>query len=132
MTSSGATIVLSIVLAAYSLYAASYIPGLMVGIATPILLIGRAVEAVLACAAAVGVWTRRGWAAAFVVALALAIAAMWLVEGFVLGIVAYLYALGAAILVAAAGLACASYVRRLQRSDSPSSHSRMINRSRAS
>jgi hypothetical protein len=131
MTSSAATILLSVVLAVYGLYAASYIPGLLIGIGSPILLIGRVVEAVLAFAAAFGVWTRRGWAPAFVIVLALAIAAVWLVEAFVLGIVAYLYAIGAAILVAFAGILCAGYMRRLDRSDSPSSPSRLTHRRNA-
>src|SRR5690349_10847764 len=92
MPTSPVAITFSVVLLAYGLYAASYIPGLLVGTVPPILLIGRVVEAVLAFAAAVGVWTRRGWAPACVLALAVAIAVMWLVESFVLGIVAYLYA----------------------------------------
>jgi hypothetical protein len=114
MTSSAVAIAFSGVLAVYGLYAASYIPGLLIGIATPILLIGRVVEAALSVSAAFGVWTRRRWAPALVIALALAIAAMWLIEGFVLGIVAYLYALGAAILVAIVGIVCASYLRQLR------------------
>jgi peptidoglycan/LPS O-acetylase OafA/YrhL len=128
MTSPAVVTALSVVLAVYGLYAASYIPGLLIGIATPILLLGRVVEALLAFAAAFAVWTRRGSAPVLVIGVALAIAAMWLTEGFVLGIVAYLYALGAAILVAILGLACASYLRRVQRSDARSSPSRLAHR----
>jgi hypothetical protein len=127
MTYSAVAIVLSVVLAVYGLYASSYISGLLVGNAAAILLIGRAIEAALAFAAALGVWTRRAWAPAGIVALALAIAAMWLVEGFVLGIVAYLYAIGAAILVAAVGLVCAWYLQQHQRS-APSGSSPLTNR----
>ena len=94
----------------YGLYTASFVPGLVVAPAVPILLIGTLAKAALACAAAFGVWTGRSWAPAAMVLTGVVIAALWLIEGFVLGIVAYLYALGAAVLAIAVTFVSAAYL----------------------
>jgi len=106
-----ADILITVVLAAYGLYAASYIPGLLVAPVPPILLISRILEAVFGFAAAVGVWNGERWAPLAILALGLTIAVMWLVEAFVLGIVAYLNALAAAVIVAILFMAGAFYVQ---------------------
>jgi hypothetical protein len=94
----------------YGLYAASFVPGLVVAPSVPILLIGALAKAALACAAAFGVWTGRPWAPAAIVLAGVVIAALWLIEAFVLGIVAYLYALGAAVLAIVVTFAAAAYL----------------------
>src|SRR5579872_2158393 len=110
MKRTAADILITVVLAAYGVYAASYIPGLLVAPVPPILLIGKLLEAVFAIAAAAGVWSGRGWASNTILALGLTIAAMWLIEAFVLGIVAWLQALAVAVLVGLVCAAVATYV----------------------
>jgi hypothetical protein len=107
MSRSTTRLVSTIALAAYGLYAASYVPGLLAGSPVPVLLIAFALQAVFALAAAVGVWRGQRWAAAVVVLLGVSIAATWLVEAFVFGIVAYLPALLIAVvaLVVTVGIA---------------------------
>jgi hypothetical protein len=63
-------------------------------------------------AAAFGVWRGRRWAGGVVVLLGVSIAATWLVEGFVLGIVAYLHALLVAVLAIVVAVIIAAYVSR--------------------
>ena len=65
-----------------------------------------------ALAAAVGVWCGQRWAASVVVLLGVSLAATWLIEGFVLGIVAYLHALLVAVLAIVVALIIAAYVHR--------------------
>ena len=91
-------LLIAIALAGYGLYVAGYVPGMLLGRPGPLLVIGFILQVVCALAAAVGVWRGRPWAAGAVVLLGVCIAATWLVEGFVLGIVAYLYALLVAVL----------------------------------
>jgi uncharacterized membrane protein AbrB (regulator of aidB expression) len=107
MNRSTTRLVITIVLVVYGVYVASYVPGMLVGPPAPVLLVAFALQAVLALAAAVGVWRRQGWAAGVVMLLGISIAATWLVEAFVLGIVAYLRAFVIAViaLVVAAGIA---------------------------
>ena len=57
-------------------------------------------------------WRDQRWAAAVVVLLGVCVAATWLVEAFVLGIVAYLHALLVAVLAIVAALLIAAYVNR--------------------
>ncbi len=65
-----------------------------------------------ALAAAVGVWRGLPWAAVAVVPLGVSIATTWLIEGFVLGIVAYLHALLVAVLAIVVALIIAAHVNR--------------------
>ena len=108
--SSGVTAI-AIVLAAYGLYVASFVPGMSVAPAQPILLVAFVVQAVAAFAAAAGVWLERPWATAVLVVLGLCIAATWLFEGFALGLVAYLHALAVAVVALVLCVIAASYVR---------------------
>lgn len=93
MNRSTTRVVIAVALAVYGLYAASYVPGMLVGPPVPVLLVAFVVQAVFALAAAFGVWRRQGWAAGAVVLLGVSIAATCLIEAFVFGIVAYLRAL---------------------------------------
>ena len=78
----------------------------------PLLPIGFVLQAVCALAAAFGVWRGQPWAAGALVLLGASIAATWLIEGFVLGIVAYLRALLVAVLAIVVALVIAAYVNR--------------------
>ena len=109
---STALLLIAVALAGYGVYIAGYVPGMLVGHPVPLLLIGFVLQAVCAFAAAVGVWRRQPWAAGVVVLLGVIIAATWLIEAFVLGIVAYLHALLVAVLAIVVALIIAAYVRR--------------------
>ena len=100
--------VIAVGLAVYGVYTASYVPGMLAGPPVPVLLlVCFVVQAALALAAAFGVWRGQGWAAGVVVLLGVSIAATWLAEAFVFGIVAYLRALLIAViaLVVTVGIA---------------------------
>src|SRR5580700_10529346 len=84
-------LLIAVALAVYGVYAASFLPALLVG-SLPALLIGFFLQAGCALAAALGVWRGGRWAAGAVVLLGISVAATWLFEGFILGIVAYLHA----------------------------------------
>ena len=104
-----------VALAGYGLYAASYVPAMLVGPPVPALLLGFVLQAVCAFAAALGVWRGQRWAAWAIVLLGVSIAGTWLFEGFILGIVAYLYALMAAVIALIVTLVMAGYVNRERR-----------------
>jgi hypothetical protein len=99
-------------LAVYGVYAASYVPAMLVGASGPALLIGFVLQAVCALAAALGVWRGGRWAAGAVVLLGVSIAATWLFEGFILGIVAYLRALLVAVIALLMTFIIAAYINR--------------------
>lgn len=105
-------LLLSVALAAYGLYIAAFVPGMLIGAPVPLLLIGFVVQAVCSLAAALGVWRGQPWAAAAIVLLGISVAATWIVEAFVLGIVAYLHALLVAILAIVVAVIVAAYVKR--------------------
>ena len=112
MNRSTLLLVIAVGLAAYSLYAASFVPAMLVAPVAPVLLAGFLLQAVCALAAAIGVWRRLRWAALAVVLLGASIAATWLVEAFVLGIVAYLRALAVAVVAIVSTLIIAAYLNR--------------------
>lgn len=101
-------------LAGYGVYVGAHVPAMLIGRPVPLLLIPFVVQAVLALVAAIGVWRIKSWAAAVVVLLGVVIAATWLFEGFVLGIVPYLQALLVAVLAIIVALIIASYLNRRQ------------------
>ena len=105
-------LLITVALAGYGVYAASYVPAMLVGPAMPALLIGFVLQAGCAFAAAFGVWQGRPWATGALVLLGLSIAGTWLWEAFVLGIVAYLHALLVAVIALVAVLVMAAYVKR--------------------
>jgi len=105
-------LVIAVALAGYGVYAASFVPAMLVGPSVPALLLGFVLQAVCAFAAALGVWRGQRWAAGAVVLLGVTIAGTWLFEGFILGIVAYLYALLVAVIALIVTLVIAAYVSR--------------------
>jgi hypothetical protein len=114
MNRSTTLLVIAVALAVYGVYAASYVPGMLAGAPAPILLVGFVLQAVCALAAAFGVWRGYGWAAGVLVLLGVSIAATWLVEAFVLGIVAYLRALLAAVIAMVVTVGIVAFVRGVQ------------------
>ena len=109
---STALLLIAVALAGYGVYIAGYVPAMLLGQPVPLLLIGFILQVVCALAAAVGVWRGQPWAAGAVVLLGVTIAATWLIEGFVLGIVAYLHALLVAVFAIVVTLIIAAYLNR--------------------
>jgi hypothetical protein len=103
---------IAIALALYGVYVASYVPGMLVGPSVSFLLIGFSLQAACAICSAVGVWRLAPWATLALVLLAASVAATWLFEAFVLGIVPYLRALLVAGLAAVAAFVIAAYLKR--------------------
>ena len=103
---------IAVALAGYGVYIATYVPAMLASPPILLLLIGFVVQAVCALAAAFGVWRRRPWAPGVMLLLGVSIAITWLVEGFVLDIVAYLHALLVAVLAVAVASILAAYVKR--------------------
>jgi len=107
-----ALLLIAIALAAYGVYHALYAVAMLAGTGSPLMLLAFALQAVLALLAAVGVWRQRRWAAASLLLLGVSIAATALVEAFVLGIIAWLYALLIAIAAIVIALLLSAYVNR--------------------
>jgi hypothetical protein len=112
MNRSTPVLLMAVALAGYGVYAASYLPAMLVGPAMPILLVAFVLQTVCALAAAVGVWRGRPWATVAVVLLGLIIAGTWLYEAFILGIVAYARALLNAVIAVVITLVMAAYLNR--------------------
>ena len=105
-------LMIAVLLAGYGVYIAGYVPGMLSGQPMPLVLICFVLQVVCALVGAVGVWRGQSWAPGAVVLLGVIIAATWLIDAFVLGIVAYLHALLIAILAIVVTLIVAMYVRR--------------------
>jgi hypothetical protein len=112
MNRSTVLLLIAVALAVYGVYVASYVPAMLTGPSVPALLIGFTFQAACALMAALGVWRGARWAAGAVLLLGVSIAATWLFEAFVLGIVAYLRALLVATIAAVAAFIIAVYVKR--------------------
>ena len=97
MTRSGTRTIVTVALAGYGVYVASYLPGMLPGQASPGLVALFFIQALCAIVAAGGVWGRRPWAASAVLALGVAIATTSVIEGFLLGIVPYLRVLAVVV-----------------------------------
>jgi hypothetical protein len=110
MNRSTTLLLIAVGLIIYGVYAASYVPGMLVGARVPVLLIGFVLQAVCALAAGVGVWRGKRWAAGPVLLLGASIAGTWLFEGFILGIVAHLRALLIAVIAPFVTFIIAAYV----------------------
>ena len=115
MERSTTLLLIAIALMAYGVYHAIYAITMLPRPVSPLLLLAFALQAVLAILAAAGVWQQRSWARTILLLLGVSIAVTALIEAFVLGIVAWLYA----ILIAAAAILTAlvlgAYVNRLSR-----------------
>ena len=115
MERSTTLLLIAIALMAYGVYHAIYAITMLPGPVSPLLLLAFALQAVLAILAAAGVWQQRSWAGTILLLLGVSIAVTALIEAFVLGIVAWLYAIliaAAAILIA---LVLGAYVNRSSR-----------------
>jgi len=107
-----ALLLIAIALAVYGVYHAIYAITMLPAPASLLLFLAFALQAVLAIAAAVGVWRQQHWAAAALLLLGLVIAATALIEAFVLGIIAWLGALLTAIAAIVIALLLGAYVNR--------------------
>jgi hypothetical protein len=107
-----ALLLIAIGLAAYGVYHALYAVTMLAGPGSPVMLLAFALQAVLAILSAVGVWREQRWAAASLLLLGATIAATALAEAFVLGIIAWLYALLIAIGAVVIALLLGAYVNR--------------------
>ena len=105
-------LLIAIALAAYGVYHALYAIAMLPGPASLLLLLAFALQAVLAIVSAVGVWRQQPWAAAALLLLGVVIAATALVEAFVLGILAWLYALLIAVAAIVIALLLGAFVNR--------------------
>ena len=118
MSRNGIVVAVAIALVLYMLYAASYVPPLVVGPPAPLLLVAFVLQALTAGIAAIGVWNRTAWAPAATIALGVVIAVTELVEGYGLGIISYNHALAVAVLALGVTIFVALFVlgsRRLVR-----------------
>jgi hypothetical protein len=107
-----ALLLIAIALAAYGAYHALYAVTMLIGPGSPLMLLAFALQAILAILAAIGVWRRQRWAAASLLLLGVSIAATALMEAFVFGILAWLYALLIAITAIVITLLLGAYVNR--------------------
>lgn len=107
-----ALLLIAIALGVYGVYHAIYAIAMLPVPASLLLLLGFALQAALAIAAAVGVWREQPWAAMALLLLGASIAVTALIEAFVLGIIGWLYALLIAIAAIAIALLLAAYVSR--------------------
>jgi hypothetical protein len=121
MSRSSIRAIVTVALAGYGLYIASYLPAMLPGPATPVLLALFALQTVCAMAAAIGVWRDRPWAANVVLALGVMIATTSVVEGFLLGIVPYLRVLAVVVGALAVTFAVAAYLNGVPNPWAPSS-----------
>lgn len=113
---SSGLLLIAAALAVYGVYTAAYVPGMLVGRPEPLVLICFVLQAVLALVGAVAVWRGQRWAAGVVMLLGVVIAATWLIDAFVLGIVAYLHALLVAVLAVVITVLLGTYVDRRRNS----------------
>jgi hypothetical protein len=103
-------LILAVVLLGYGLYRALYVPGLIVA-SDALLLVLFVLQAVSGIVAGVGVARRAAWAPVAIVVLGVSVAATAFIEGFVLGIAPWLFALLRAVLAVVLALVAAAYVR---------------------
>jgi len=107
---STALLLIAVALAAFGIYRALYIPGMLIGPPELLLLIGFLLQAVFGIVAGVAVWRGARWASLVIILLGASIAATALIE-VVLGIIAYLRALLDAVVAIIVTFFIAAYVR---------------------
>jgi hypothetical protein len=110
MSRSTARLIIAVMLAAYGIYTAMFVPGMVAGPSAPALLVFFVLQTLCSLSAAVRVWRGRPWAATTVVALGVAVAATSVFEGFFLGIVPYLRVLLVVVMALLTTLGVAAYV----------------------
>jgi hypothetical protein len=104
-------LILAVVLLGYGLYRALYVPGFLAGAPEPLLLVLFVLQALSGIIAGVGVALRAAWAPVVIVVLGVSVAATAFIEGFVLGIAPWLFALVRAVVAVVLALVAAAYVR---------------------
>jgi hypothetical protein len=107
--------VIAVAFGVYALYLAVHLPPLIIDNRATLLLVVFGVETVAALIASVGVWRGARWMSAAVVVVGLAYVCRQLVEGPVLGLIAYLPAIGMAALGLLAAGIVAIYLRQPHR-----------------
>ena len=112
MERSLALVLIAVALAAYGIWQALYAIAMLPGLASPLLFIALALQALLAIFAAFGVWRQQRWAGATLLLLGASVAATALLEAFVLGIIGWLYALLIAISAIGIAVILGAYVNR--------------------
>lgn len=116
-----ALLLIALALVAYGVHRALYAVTMLPAPGSLLLFLGFALQALFAILSAVGVWRQQRWAASALLLLGVSIAVTALVEGFVLGILGWLYALLIAIAAVAVALVLGGFVNRtVPRLDSPS------------
>jgi hypothetical protein len=103
---------IAIGLGLYGIYIASFLPGLFVGPAMPLMIVGFGLQAVAGVLAAIGVWMGFAWGPVAVVVLGVAIAFTSLSEAFLLGIVSADHALAVSLAGLLITILLAAYLRR--------------------
>lgn len=103
-------LLIALVLAAYGIWTALFVPAMLVGPTNPLLLICFVLQVVAALLAAVGLWQDQSWAAAAVLVLAAAITATQLIE-VLLGILPYMRAVLVSVLAIVAALLLVRFLR---------------------
>ena len=111
MNRSTALLVIAIVLVGFGVYRALYVPAMLIGPGTPLLLLGFVLQAVCGIAAGIGVWRGAAWAPLAIVLLGASAAATELIEGFLLQIIGWLVGLLRAVIAIVVTLLLALYVR---------------------
>ncbi len=125
MGRSGIRTIVTVALAGYGVYIATYLLAMLPGPAAPGLVVLFALQAFSATAAAVGVWRRRPWAADAVLALGVAIATTSVIEGFLLRIIPYLQVLAVGVGALTVAFVIAVYLNSVPNPwVTPSSHRR--------
>ena len=110
MNRSTALLLIAVALAAFGIYRALYIPGMLIGPPEPLLLIGFLLQAAFGIVAGVAVWRSARWASLAIVLLGASVAATALFE-VLLGIIPYLRALLDAVVAIIGTFFIAAYVR---------------------
>jgi hypothetical protein len=103
--------IIALGLALYGVWTALYVPAMLIGASSPLLLLGFIAQAVFALVAAAGVARATSWAAVAVLLLAAAIVFTQLIEGFALQIVPYLRAVIIAVAAIIGALALIAVLR---------------------
>lgn len=111
MNRATALLLIAFALAIFGIYRAVYIPGMLVGLPVPLLLLGFLLQAAFGIAAAIGVWRGASWAPTAIVLLGASVAITAFFEIF-LGIAAYLRALLDAVVAILVTVLMAAHVKR--------------------
>ena len=113
MASTSILRVIALVLAVYGVNILLIVAPMFTGNPSPLLVAGFVLQVAAAIASAIGVWRARSWAPGVIVILGLAIVITEVVEGFVLGLIAFNHALLVAVAAMLMSLVLAAWVMKL-------------------